>query len=81
MILLECSPPFQWRPSLRGFAGGWRAMWGWLAVAWVPYDLNGFVEGLAEAGADLAREQIPAPGGLVAYGTKDIKPGDVAGLL
>lgn len=58
MILLECSPPFQWKPSLRTehMAGGWRVMWGWFAVAWVPYDLNEYIEGLAQAGIELYRK-------------------------
>lgn len=58
MVLLEFAPPFQPRPSLRteGMAGGWRFMWGWLAIGWVPYDLNSYVEGIAQSGIELYRK-------------------------
>lgn len=56
MVLLECCPPFQWKPSLKAMPEGWRFMWGWLAVAYVPYDLNGYIEGLGRAGASLYRD-------------------------
>jgi hypothetical protein len=54
MVLLECSPPFQWKPSLRTDIGdGWRFMWGWFAVAYVPYGFGEYIEGLAQAGIEL----------------------------
>jgi hypothetical protein len=58
MILLEISPPFQFKPSLRteSMAGGWRFMWGWLAVAWVPYGFSEYVEGIAQSAIKLYRK-------------------------
>ena len=58
MLLIECSPPFQKRPSFRteAMAGGWRIMWAWFAVTWVPYGFNEYVEELAQSGIALYRK-------------------------
>ena len=55
MIMLECSPPFQWRPSYRHVADVRRVMWMWFAIAYVPGGFNEVVKGYAHAGADLYR--------------------------
>lgn len=54
MVLLECSPPIQWRPSRTKIGAGWRAMWLWFAVAYVPYGFNEYVEGIAKAAVSLS---------------------------
>lgn len=56
MILIELSPPFQPKPSFWRSFGGWRFMWGWLAIAYVDYGWNEFINGLARAGANIERE-------------------------
>jgi hypothetical protein len=55
MLMLECSPPFQWKPSYRRAGGVRRMMWAWFAIAYVPGGFNEVVEGHAYAGADLYR--------------------------
>lgn len=56
MTLIECSPPFQWKPSFKKIGIIRRWMWGYFAVAWVPLGFNEFVEGLGQSGIDLYRE-------------------------
>lgn len=49
MVCVEFSPPFQRKLIFRRFAcGGWRIIWGWLAVAWVPYGFGAFIEAVAD---------------------------------
>jgi hypothetical protein len=58
MILLELAPPFQWRPSTEEIGAGWRFMWGWLAIAYVPYEFNEYIEEIAQAGVSLYLTKI-----------------------
>lgn len=51
MVMFECAPPFQWRPTITVFGSFRRVMWGWVAVTWCPYDINQLIEGIAKAGA------------------------------
>ncbi len=53
MVLIEVSPPFQWWPCLEFLFSGWRVMWGWVAIMYVPYDLDEFLEALAAAAVEL----------------------------
>lgn len=53
MILFECAPPFQWRPSYSHFGDCRRIVWGWLAVTHYPHGINELFEGLGRAGASL----------------------------
>lgn len=59
MLMLECSPPFQWKPSYvrvgSGVGSARRVMWAWFAIAYVPGGFNEIAEGYARAGADLYR--------------------------
>lgn len=59
MLLIEFSPPFQWKPSLKKHGPIRRFMWGWLAVAHTPHDFNEFMEGVARAGVVLHRQGHP----------------------
>lgn len=56
MTLIECSPPFQWRPSVVRIGTLTRVMWGWFAIAYFPGDFNDFVEGIARAGVAIHQE-------------------------
>lgn len=37
-------------------------IWGWLRVAYIPMDINRFVQGVAKVGADEARAKFCADG-------------------
>lgn len=56
MILLEFSPPFQWRPSLKRQKQMWRFMWGWIAIARWKGDLNHMVLSLLNEGIKSQKE-------------------------
>ena len=58
MLMIEISPPFQWKPTIfRGKTGMIsRVMWGWFAVAYTPMDFNEFIEQTAQAA--LHREKM-----------------------
>lgn len=59
MILLECSGPFQWKPSYVRFGEFRRVMWGWFAVSHFDGGINEMIEGIGRAGASLyAQEQM-----------------------
>ena len=55
MLMIEISPPFQWKPTIfRGKTGMIsRVMWGWFAVAYTPMDFNEFIEQTAQATLEL----------------------------
>lgn len=59
MILLECCPPFQWKPKFSHFGDFRRWMWGWFAVTLAPYDINELIEGIAKAGATIYGDLTP----------------------
>lgn len=59
MVMLECSPPFQWKPSYHHFGDCRRVMWGWFAVTICPYGINELFEGIGRAGAELYRSGNP----------------------
>lgn len=50
MVMFECAPPFQWKPTRTAFGDFRRLMWGWFAVTWCPHDINDLIEGVAKAG-------------------------------
>lgn len=56
MLLIEISPPFQWKPTVfRGKTGMFsRFMWGWFAIAYTPMDFNEFIEQTAKAALNIA---------------------------
>ena len=56
MLMIEISPPFQWKPTIfRGKTGMIsRVMWGWFAVAYTPMDFNEFIEQTAQAALEIA---------------------------
>lgn len=56
MIMIECCPPFQPRPSVHRWMTGWRFMWGYIAVTWVRFDLNGFLEAITKTAIHMADE-------------------------
>lgn len=60
MILIEHCPPFQWKPSLKVFEQPgilrWRFMWGFLAVAWTPYDFNAYIHEVSQASISLYKD-------------------------
>lgn len=56
MILIECSRPFQWKPSYWRGALMRRWMWGYFALAWCPLGFNELIEGLGQSGIELYRD-------------------------
>jgi hypothetical protein len=57
MLLIECSPPFQWKPKYHRFGDFRRIMWGWFAVSiFSGGGINELLEGIGKAGASLYRD-------------------------
>lgn len=50
MIIFECCPPFQPKPKLRPFCGGWHFIWLWFGFHYVAHTMNEFVETAVELG-------------------------------
>jgi hypothetical protein len=61
MVLLECAPPFQWRPSYVRFGDFRRVMWLWFAVThYSAGGVNELFEGIARAAVSIHEDDKAA---------------------
>lgn len=59
MIVIECCPPFQWKPKFRRFGPRhWRIIWAWFGFAYTHYGLVEYVDRISRAAVDLERKKL-----------------------
>ena len=56
MILFECAPPFQWRPSYMKFGDFRRWMWAYFAITTYEGGINELVEDIGRGGYHYFKE-------------------------